>query len=344
MILNAPSVAAGFLTLVQAGVAASVTWRSAAAMRAVRRARTPEELDAAEIGVLRPALQAVALAGVVLASWALLIEVLSSYVPTWPSVVCIEGVTRIGTGTVGAARHLPWLLDVLFTTKPSLVLLGGAWCVAHSVLRRAGARPGRLGPALLLGLGALGLLDAVAEAAYLAIPKEERFLSSGCCLVTSLVLADPERSWLEHVVGEIPALPVIVTLGAAWFVQVSALAVMSRRRADDRPPSPAVVATALAAVVVVSVAAQHVYVAVVSPRVTGISTHRCGWCVLEKAPLGGLAAGLLAVGCATLVLAAFAAFLERRRSGAGAAVSRGGARLALALCWSAAVAAALASL
>src|SRR5262245_21841028 len=42
-----------------------------------------------------------------LASWPLLYLLLQSYVPEWPDVMCIYGVTRVGAGSVGASRFLP---------------------------------------------------------------------------------------------------------------------------------------------------------------------------------------------------------------------------------------------
>src|SRR5262249_16054841 len=124
------------------------------------------------------------LLGLNLAAWPLLYLLLQSYVPEWPGVMCIYGVTQVGTGSLGASRFLPELLKTLQVTKPALVFGGGARFVLYGVNRRTVAAPvlGRV----LLALTFLGLfaeLDATAELAYLAIPKKEEFLSAGCCSV-----------------------------------------------------------------------------------------------------------------------------------------------------------------
>ena len=56
--------------------------------------------------------------GLGLASWPLLYLLLQSYVPEWPDVMCIYGVTRVGAGSVGASRFLPGLVTALQVLKP----------------------------------------------------------------------------------------------------------------------------------------------------------------------------------------------------------------------------------
>src|SRR5262249_511544 len=58
-------------------------------------------------------------------AWPLLYLVLQSYVVEWPGVMCIYGVTRVGTGSVGPSRFLPALLAGLQLSKPFLVFLTG---------------------------------------------------------------------------------------------------------------------------------------------------------------------------------------------------------------------------
>src|SRR5262249_43023551 len=115
-------------------------------------------------------------------SWPLFYLLLQSYVAEWPGVMCVYGVSRIGTGSIGAARFLPTLVTVLQAAKPVLVFLSGAWFVLYLLNRRTRTAPltGRvLGLVLAAGLLALG--DAAAELTSLAIPKKEEFLSGGCC-------------------------------------------------------------------------------------------------------------------------------------------------------------------
>ncbi|HEV3256337.1 MAG TPA: hypothetical protein VG013_05600 [Gemmataceae bacterium] len=118
-----------------------------------------------------------------LASWPLFYLLLQSYVPEWPDVMCIYGVTQVGAGSLGPSRFLPGLLTALQMIKPVLVFLTGAWLVLYWVNRSTATGP--LLPRVLLVVIALGLfavVDSVIEGAYLVIPKKEEFLSAGCCM------------------------------------------------------------------------------------------------------------------------------------------------------------------
>lgn len=120
-------------------------------------------------------------------SWPLLYLLLQSYISQWPDVMCIYGVTRVGYGTVGPSRFLPGLIQTLEITKPAIVFLSGVWLVLYLIHRCC--RTTEIARRLLLTLfllGAMGILDALAESAYLVIPKKEEFLSTGCCTVQSL--------------------------------------------------------------------------------------------------------------------------------------------------------------
>jgi hypothetical protein len=121
-----------------------------------------------------------------LASWPILYLVLQSYVPEWPEVMCIYGVTQIGAGSAGPARYLPMLLQSLQATKPVLVFLSGAWLVLHLLNRRTQTAP-LTGWILVLVMAAalMALSDGALEMAYLMIPKREEFPSAGCCTVAS---------------------------------------------------------------------------------------------------------------------------------------------------------------
>jgi len=88
--------------------------------------------------------------------------------------MCIYGVTRIGTGSLGPSRFLPTLVTVLQATKPALVFLSGAWFVLHTLNRRTrtASLTGRVLVLLVLA-GSLAVADAAVETAYLVIPKKE---------------------------------------------------------------------------------------------------------------------------------------------------------------------------
>src|SRR5262249_22181938 len=116
------------------------------------------------------------------ASWPLLYLLLQSYVLEWPGAMCIYGVTQVGKGSIGPARHLPSLGLAMGIMKPLLVFAGGAWYVLYLLDRRTRTAPllGRLF-ALLLPLGLLAIADAATDLTYAAIPKREEFPAAGCC-------------------------------------------------------------------------------------------------------------------------------------------------------------------
>jgi hypothetical protein len=319
---------AALLGICQTCLAVLVLVTGVRAVRAVRRARTLEERDAAEVGALRPALHAVALFVVAVLSGPLLVAVLRSYVPQWQGVMCVAGVMRIGTGTDGTARHLPALLAALHVTKPLLLLLGGAWIVSHAIERRASGRPGVLGPALLTLAGLVALADAALELTYLGIPKREEYLASGCCFTAPVALRGEGTSWLESWGVSLGGAVSQGALAAAMLVLLAGLWPRVRSPGGAAPGSAAAWIGLLAVGSVATVLAQHVVVAVASPAVHGVASHRCGWCVLERTALGGPAITAFVGAVGAILLGAAAAWLERRDGGVGCLTSRLLARVA----------------
>lgn len=182
MIVNAYAILAAFLCLLQVLFGLLVIGSSLTSLRRWTLSPTLEQRQAVEERTYLQLLLALLLLGFNLASWPVLYLLLQSYVPSWPEVMCIFGVTRIGTGSLGSSRHLPWLLSTLQATKPLLVFLGGSWFVVY--LANRGTPNAALMRRLLIWLLPLGLLsvgDALCEAAYLGIPKQEETLSVGCC-------------------------------------------------------------------------------------------------------------------------------------------------------------------
>lgn len=181
MIVNAFSVIAAFAAILRVALGLMVLFLGILAIRHWRRAR---ESEAHEQRFYLLVGSCVTLALLAAVSWPLLYLVLQSYAspPRWPGVMCIAGVTRVGTGSVGAASRLPGLLAVLAVTKPLLAFVSGAWLVLHLVNRRerTGALTHRV-LALLVLCGSLGVADGAVETAYLFIPKQEKFLAAGCC-------------------------------------------------------------------------------------------------------------------------------------------------------------------
>ncbi len=183
MIVNAFSVVAAFAALLRAALGLFVLVAGTRAIRESSRARETGSLE--ERFYLLVSL-CVTLVGLGVVSWPLLYLVLQSYVPgsggpQWPGVMCIQGVTRIGTGSVGATSYLPHLVGILAVTKPLLVFVSGVWLVLH--LRNRRDRALALTPVLvaLTLCGLLAVADSAFETAYLFIPKQEKSLAAGCC-------------------------------------------------------------------------------------------------------------------------------------------------------------------
>ena len=214
MIVNAYAVLTAFVSLLQFAIGLLVITSSLGR----RRVGTPVDVENRPYLLL---LLSFLLLGLNLASWPLLYALLQSYVPSWPDVMCIYGVTRIGTGSVGSARHLPWLLSTVQCTKPLLVFLGGGWFVLYLANRATQTAP--LLPRLLSGLLPLGVVsvaDALCVGTYLAIPKQEQSLSVGCC---TSAIADRSRFLPESLLGSGPhtwltVALVIVVVGLGDFV------------------------------------------------------------------------------------------------------------------------------
>jgi hypothetical protein len=181
MIVNAYAVLDGFLSVLRlafgllAFYLVFATWRGSRHVDETRM-RTREERGTLQF------LTACLLVGLSIISWPVFYLLLQSYVPAWDGVMCIYGVTQIGTDSVGPARFLPELLRVMQLLKPALVFAGGAWLVMHLLNTGTASGPlaGRVRFMLLL-LSALATADAITEISYLVIPKKEEFVASGCC-------------------------------------------------------------------------------------------------------------------------------------------------------------------
>jgi hypothetical protein len=290
VILNAYAILDGFVALLRLGLAAAVVLLAVATWRRWRR------LSAAD----RPAVEdryylVFLLAGLLLGlnamAWPLFYLLLQSYVPEWPGVMCIYGVTRIGAGTVGPARHLPALVTTLQATKPLVVFLSGAWFALHLVNRRTRTAP--LTGHVLVGVLAAGvasLADAAAELAYLVIPKKEEFLSSGCCTTES----DPNRfdpARLLEPAAEPWLTGAYFALNVLAPVALFAAARVARRRVPTGWLGP-LLAAAVANLVVGAVFLTEV----AAPRLLDLPDHHCPYDLVERAPGAVVAVGLFLAG------------------------------------------------
>ncbi len=209
MILNAYAVLDAALSAFRLLLGLLVLVLGYSAWQVARPGLAPERRRSLENRTALLFLLAFLLLGLDLAAWPVLYLLLQSYVPEWPGVMCIYGVMKVGTGSVGTSRFLPSLVRTLQATKPALVFTGGTWFVLYLVNRQTSTGP--LQGRVLLAVTALGLLaglDAAVELTYLGIPKKEEFLSSGCCLLgaeegdagrflPASLLPENERPWLS---------------------------------------------------------------------------------------------------------------------------------------------------
>lgn len=307
MILHAASLLALFVGLVELALGVAVVVAAGRALR--RRARDAAGVDAGLplVGHLATVLTVVAVAG-----WPLLYLLLDAYVPQWRGVVCIQGVTRVGEGSVGPAGALPTLVAWLQATKPALVLAVGAWAVVRAANRATptGALAGRELVALATA-GVVAVADAALTGAYVLIPKREQFLENGCCAV-------PARGATTLVDGEFTTRTAAAfdgrVLTLAWAAVTLAL-VLATTWALRRPRWTW--GALLAAAVEVPVGLVFLR-EVAAPRFLGLPGHRCAYCVLSSSVAGVAFLALAAAGVACVAWAAVAEGLARRAGPRGA--------------------------
>lgn len=315
MILNGYAVLDAFVSLLRLGLGLAVVWQAFRLWRRWRqRFASPEQRTAVEDrGYLVYALAGLLL-GLNVVAWPILYLLLQSYVREWPGVMCIYGVTRVGAGTIGPSRFLPALVTALEVLKPGVVFLSGAWFVMYLANRETRTAPltGRV-LAVLLASTLLVVADAAAELAYLAIPKQEEFLASGCCseisdgvgrasrfLPQRLVPELGERAWYTAFVG--------VNLG-----QTALLAWAGRR--PMRWLMPFVFFGVLAAAAISGM----FLVEVASPRLLHLPDHHCPYDLVGESPESLVAIGMFGVGSLCALWGCVASSLGRHEESARAA-------------------------
>jgi hypothetical protein len=307
MIVNAYGVLDGFLAALRLGLALLVLSLGARALAAWRPPAGAEERKGLEDRSYLLVLLAGTLFALNVLSWPVFYLLLQSYVPEWPGVMCVYGVTRIGTGSLGPSRFLPPLVDALQAAKPALVFLSGAWGVLYLLNRRTPTAPltGRV-LGVLLAVGLLAAADAGAELAYLVIPKKEEFPPEGCCTLAfdgesrasrllPRALFDEDqgrRLWVHYYgvnLGMIAALAGTVLLkpgrAAAWLVPLLLIALLS---------------AAVSGVFLVEVAA---------PRLLGRPFHHCPYDLIPGAPESLVAVALFVLGAFAVGWACVAGWL-----------------------------------
>jgi hypothetical protein len=294
MILNTYSVLDAFLSLLRLGLGLSIVglgWLAWLAWR--RRSSESVGVQTAEDRLHLLLLLATVLLWLNVLSWPTFYLLLQSYVPQWPGVMCIYGVTQIGAGSVGASRFLPRLVTALQAMKPALVFLSGAWFVLHLLNRRTRTAPGTGRVlALLLTSGALGIADAAVEIAYLVIPKKEEFLSSGCCTSAYTEDADSGR-FLPKIRVDAQQAP---WLYAAYYaINVGLALAMYARSAHWRLSALQLLVIALTAVLAAAINALFL-VEVAAPRLLRMPNHHCAYDLVTAAPTSLVAVTLFVAG------------------------------------------------
>jgi hypothetical protein len=311
VILNSYAVLDGFVSLFRLGLGLLVLGLGLLAWRAwSHRAQSVEGRQAVEDRGYLLFLLAGLLLILNVAAWPIFYLLLQSYVPEWPGVMCIYGVTRIGTGSAGISRFLPPLVTTLQVLKPGLVFLSGAWFILYLVNRRTHTAPltGRV-LALMAAAGLLAVADAAAEVAYLGIPKKEVFLSVGCCTGTLGGEDDASRFLPRGLTAE-GAEPWLY--GAYYTVQLGMIvALWSCCRRTDlksilRCLGPLLGGAAL------SLAVGAVYlIDVAAPRLLAnfLPHHHCPYDLVPQAPASVAAVAIFVGGCFCVGWACLAAWL-----------------------------------
>jgi len=304
MILNAYAVLDGFTTFLRLVVALFII---GAALCALMRRNIPDVAIETEHSGERYYLLALLSCVLMLlnvAAWPLFYLMLESYIPQWPGVMCIYGVTQIGAHSEGVSRYLPTLVRTLETTKPLLVFVSGLWFVLHLANRRTATAPlnHRIFMVLLV-LGSIACVDCAVEIGYLAIPKTEETLESGCCTVRFDDSAQAEEFLPQAWRAEENRTRIV---GSYWglngFLLVALLVSIRACRWQ-------LIRLDLASLLVLALLSLPVSLAflieVAAPTILHLPYHHCPYDLLPKAPESVLAIvlyllGMFAVGWACL--------------------------------------------
>jgi hypothetical protein len=298
MIVNAYAVLDAFVTVLRMGLAMAMIGLAVRGLREGTYAAA-DRRTAVENRNYLCFLLAFLLLFLNLASWPILYLLLDSYIPHWPGVMCIYGVTQVGAGSMGTSRFLPSLLAALQILKPLLAFAGGAWFMLY-LAHRAAARTPPINRVLLalLAVGGIAIVDGALEAAYLAIPKHEEFLANGCCTTAP---TDAGRFTPSALVGERTR----GMLGPAYgvFNAGMILALFLTIRGLPSRRSVLLLSGLLAGAALTAAVSAAFLVDVAAPAWLHLPHHHCAYDLIPRAPesLAGVIAfvlGTFAVGWA----------------------------------------------
>lgn len=327
MIVNSFVLLDGFLCLLRLVVALFVTQKAARLWLGTGAgAPTGDARRHREDQLYLIVLGALVLLGLNLAAWPTFYGVLQSFVPHWPGVMCIYGVTRIGLGSQGAAGYLPGLLAFVQVLKPITLFASGSWLVVYLIDRRT--RAGQFGRVVLGAVAAFATLTAIesaCEAAYLAIPKTEQHLDVGCCAVLfdqggralrflpQGPLGPSSHRWLATMFFGLHGGLAALFLGIAYRAgrgtgeiesATPRVPASQTRRAAWR--GKAIEASLVLGAAFSLVVSYFYLVEIAAPRILGLAFHHCLYDMLPQAPESILGIGLLALGAFAMAWSAVA--------------------------------------
>jgi hypothetical protein len=306
MIVNAYAVLDAFLSVLRLGLSLFTFGLALAAWWNWRQARSsPEARQTLEDRGYLLYLLSGLLLGLNVAAWPIFYLLLQSYVPEWPGIMCIYGVTQIGAGSVGTSRFLPGLLETLQVLKPAVVFASGAWFVLYLLNRqtRAAQLTGRV-LVFLLAAACLGIADAATELAYLVIPKKEVFASGGCCMEAFDARSRGTRFLPQALFGD-DAAPWLYAAYLTVNLGMALALIWCKRRYRVKDSPWLLVAVLVGTMVAVTVNAVFL-VEVAAPRLLRLPHHHCPYDLVPQAPASLVAialfvGGTLAVGWACVV-------------------------------------------
>ncbi len=276
MIVNAYALLALFVIFLELGAGLALV---GVAVRGLRRRRAAAAAAAGEDPLRHLLLLLLLLlSGLAAASIALWLLLLQSYVPTWSGVRCVVGVLKVGSRSLGAPGWLPGLAAATFWLRFGLLFGGGLALVLHVCGRDAPeGPPGRGHLAVVLAAGIVAVAGAVAESAWIVIPKAEQRLAAGCCTTVPGGPPGVDRAPMPSAdAARLAYLFAGVALAAAALVVVHA-----RRRSPRlgvlEVASPLAAAGAL-------VLGLRFVADVVAPHRLGLPLHHCAWCLFADYP------------------------------------------------------------
>lgn len=214
-------------------------------------------------------------------AWPLFYMMLQSLIPQWPGVMCVYGVAQIGKGSDGSARLLPDLVATLEWLKPAIVFLSGLWLVLYRINRETPTAP--LATRVLViqaALACFAIGDVAAEAAYLAIPKREESLSTGCCTTALAGRYDAAFQALQSMVGGSSKTGLTV---AYVSVNLGLILLLGFRRYLGRLHAAGPAAPLLVGIFAVPLSAAF-FVEIAAPTVLHLPYHHCLYDLIPRAP------------------------------------------------------------